>query len=758
MSDDITPNDHSESESSSKGFGIFRELKRRKIYRVAVTYLVVGWLIVQVANATFGEFGIPIWAYRFVVLMLVLGFPVAIILAWAFELTPDGIRTVKVARQEQGKPDYHPEHNRKRNWMAYGMGALLPTLIFGSLALFFYFKLPSPGDSAHTGTSGSVIQLEKSIAVLPFENRSNQEEDKHFTDGVHDDLLTLISRIKEIKTISRTSVMGYADSPKPMPQIGQELGVSYILEGGVQRAGTHVRINVQLIDAARDDHVWAEIYDRELTAEDVFKIQSEITQNIADTLRAVISPEEQESIEQQPTENLTALEMYYEARARRSLGTSDGLARAIPFLQVAIDLDPDFAEAYVALAQCYHSQVWTSGFLMNAQWKKAEPLIIKALELDPNLGSAHSALGALLRFKQDYEGAEVAFRKSIELSPNNPDVITNFAFFLTSWNFQQYEEAISMMDQAIELDPENILYVVSKGSIAILGDRYDEAETLLKSVIDSEAESPAAYKNLADLSAELGRYDQAIINYWKAFQLDPGNPGSADGLWRAYLNLDLPQQTIYWIQKGQEVNPDGTWAKSREIYSHIVKGNYEEANTLWWKYHESNHVWVSHFDMMFKDIEEGRLDLPLKRYIALDPGLYKHLTEIGPEERARGGWRAKDIALALIVSGKQKEGLRILERLNAQLQKDGYQRNTDSTLHAIILTLMGKPDEAIACLKNVKVYTNWGAVPGRHPNLKNLRGIPEFDAINDPLEARWKAQREQVLKWEKTGELPETNQ
>jgi TolB-like protein len=169
----------------------------------------------------------------------------------------------------------------------------------------------------------------KSIAVLPFENRSDQKEDQYFTDGIHDDLLTHISRIRDIKTISRTSVMAYRDTTKNMKQIGEELGVATILEGGVQRAGKQVRINVQLIDAATDAHLWAEIYTRELTAENIFAIQSEISEAITGALKAVLSPEEQQQFKKLPTQNMAALEAYFRGRSSYLLSTSEGFSEAI---------------------------------------------------------------------------------------------------------------------------------------------------------------------------------------------------------------------------------------------------------------------------------------------------------------------------------------------------------------------------------------------------------------------------------------------
>jgi len=219
------PINTAKEKSGSAGF--MAELKRRKVVRVAIVYAVVGWLVIQVANTTFEGFGIPSWAFRFVALMVVLGLPVSLVIAWAFELTPDGVKLTKTAIGERQGAPVSTRQERKRNWFSLGFAAALPALIFGILALVFYVKFRNAQNA----------QFDKSIAVLPFDNRSEQTQDQYFTDGIHDDLLTHISHIRDIKTISRTSVMGYRDTTKNLRTIGEELGVATILEGGVQRAG-----------------------------------------------------------------------------------------------------------------------------------------------------------------------------------------------------------------------------------------------------------------------------------------------------------------------------------------------------------------------------------------------------------------------------------------------------------------------------------------------------------------------------------------
>jgi TolB-like protein len=345
--------DHSESNKpkptglshrQSSGLAAFwAELKRRKVMRVAITYAVVAWLIIQVAATTFGSFGIPEWAFRFVVLMVILGFPVALIIAWAFELTPDGIKTTKHAREQQGEALESTTQERKRNWMAFAFAAAVPTLIFGALVLFFYFRSEPQGNLTPDTLvlTPGLTESDKSIAVLPLENMSPDPENAFFADGVHQEILTNLEKVRQLFVIGRTSTLQYRETIKPLKQIGHELGVRYLLEGSVQRAGNQVRVAVQLIDSDTEGQLWAEQYTRDL--DDFFTIISAISKEIAGELEAVLSPGEIAEIERPPTKNREAYDYYlHSLQVNRRI--------SIPLLEKAVALDPEFVEAWEQLA------------------------------------------------------------------------------------------------------------------------------------------------------------------------------------------------------------------------------------------------------------------------------------------------------------------------------------------------------------------------------------------------------------------------
>ena len=325
---------------------LYNELKRRNVIRVAMAYVVAAWLIIQVVETILPAFGYGDAAIRYIVIVLAIAFIPTLVFSWAFEITPEGVkREVDVVR----------EHSITRF-----TGKKLDRVIMVLLALgmgyfaFDKFVLDPARDQSNIEIArqeGLTAALSKSygdrsIAVLPFENRSNREEDQFFTDGIHDDLLTTIAKIGSMKVISRTSVMEYRDTIKKIPQIAQELGVANILEGGIQRSGNQVRINVQLIDAATDEHLWAEIYDRELTAENLFAVQSEITRIIADALQAELSTDEQRRIDARPTDNLQAYEAYMRGRQLMATRDSANLKLATEEFARAVEIDRLFALAW----------------------------------------------------------------------------------------------------------------------------------------------------------------------------------------------------------------------------------------------------------------------------------------------------------------------------------------------------------------------------------------------------------------------------
>jgi len=377
--------------------GFFEEVKRRKVYRVAVAYIIAAGGIIQLGSAAFPAWELPNWALRLVIVLLLVGFPIALILAWAFDVTPQGIRaTPNVAA---------PRTYRRRNVIMLVATGVIVSAIAG------FFLLPR---------ISSARKIDKSIAVLPFENLSDDKENAYFADGIQDDVLTNLSKIGDLKVISRTSVMPYRGKTSNVREIGKALGVATILEGSVRRIGNRVRVNVQLINAENDQHMWAEDYDRDLT--DVFAIQTDLAQKIAGELKAKLSPSEKEQIERKPTENGEAYLAFVQAHnLQNAYEDFEKLKQSEQLYERAIQLDPNFALAFARYSQL-ESWILHTFDRTPERREKVRTLAERALQLQPDLPEAHLALGFSHYYGDDnYDAALEEFEIAQRGLPNESD-------------------------------------------------------------------------------------------------------------------------------------------------------------------------------------------------------------------------------------------------------------------------------------------------------------------------------------------------
>jgi len=341
----------------------FEELKRRNVFRVAIAYLALAWLLTEVAGTLLPAFGVPDWAFRFIVIILVLGFVPLLIFSWAFEITPEGVK-----REKELVRDAALGQRTARRLDLLTIGLIMVALAFVAVDRLWLGAKPAAPQAAASGqvpekkpAAVTAVELRSdSIAVLPFANRSAREEDAFFVDGIHDDLLTQLAKIDDLKVISRTSVMEYRDTSKKIPEIAGELGVATILEGGIQRAGDRIRINAQLIDVSTDEHLWAETFDREMSVENIFEIQSEIARQIVNAVRGELSLEEVATLQHLPTSSLDAYEAYMHAKAAtfESAYSAEKFVRAEEWARKAVRLDPNFTWAWSILVEIHGHAIW----------------------------------------------------------------------------------------------------------------------------------------------------------------------------------------------------------------------------------------------------------------------------------------------------------------------------------------------------------------------------------------------------------------
>jgi TolB-like protein/Tfp pilus assembly protein PilF len=510
--------------------GFFSELKRRNVYKVAVAYAVIAWLLIQAASILFPTFGAPEWLMKIFVVIIAGGFVIAVLIAWAFEMTPDGMKRTRDI----------PPNLRLPQWSKRKFGTLVI-----SVALFAAGLL--------------VFQLwrgwasEKSIAVLPFENLSHDPENAYFAEGVQDEILARLAKVADLKVISRTSTQRFKSTPEDLPHIAKQLGVAHILEGSVQKQGEQVRVTVQLIRARTDAHLWAETFDRKLT--DIFAVESEIARSIADRLRAQLTGSEAQAMAVRRTENPEAYQLYLKGRFFWNKRTAKDFNTALNYFEQAIDKDPSFALAYAGLADTY---VLLSGFgaaSPKESLPRAKVAAKRALELDNTLGEAHTSLAlATCAYDFDFPTAQREFRRGIELNPNYATAHQWYAETGLA-AVGRFDEAIAEIKRALELDPLSVIINADVGTILCVAGKYDNAIEQLRKTLEMAPDFYYAHWNLGQALELKGRDEEAITEYKRASALND-DPLPLALLGRLYAKTGRKDEAQKLLVRLQEMAKD----------------------------------------------------------------------------------------------------------------------------------------------------------------------------------------------------------
>jgi TolB-like protein/Tfp pilus assembly protein PilF len=565
-----------------KSKNIFTELKRRNVYRAAVAYGIVAWFLTQLTTQVFPFFEIPNSAVRFVVLALAVGFPIAMLLSWLYEFTPEG-----VVRTEDLDP-------RKAGSVQRYTGRILDFIIIGVLLLVIVMLIV--GRSPFYRQTGRWV-AQKSIAVLPFENRSEDKGNAYFADGIQDEILTRLSKIADLKVISRTSTQHYKTAPENLPEIAKQLGVAHIVEGSVQKIGNVVRVNVQLIKAADDSHLWADTFDRKLT--DIFLVESDVAKAIADQLRAKLTGQEERVIAAKPTENVEAYDAYLRGLAYtlKTLDTPSEYLSAQKYLREAVRLDPKFALSWALLSVTDSLGYNTLNLQPTANLCEEARVAAKtALTLQPNLGEAVMAEGyyhyaclkdydtAVRYFEQarqllpnssripealayvsrrqgHWDRSEAYFNEAEQLDPRNVSLLTQHALFYIA--LRRFPEALQKCDHVLNITPDDIDTVALKAAIAQAEGDLPRASALLTplrpAAIDTGALETQIYQ------AILERRPAQIIPRLREMLV---KPDPALGYFNGELHLWLG-----WAQEvaGEHPACQETWRQARSILEAFLK-------------------------------------------------------------------------------------------------------------------------------------------------------------------------------------------
>ncbi len=480
----------------------FAELKRRNVYKVAVAYIVAGWALSQGIAQVFPVFDIPNWIIRFIVVLIVIGFPIALVLAWAFELTPEGLKRTEDV-------DAAATKNIKSHAWVY-------VVIIGALFSIGLFMLGRYGFRAKN--SSLVEPSAKSIAVLPFGNLSRDPDNEYFAAGIQDEIITRLAQISDLKVISCSSTQRYKGSAENLRQIASELGVTNILEGSVQKASDQVHVNVQLLNALTDSHLWADTFDRKLN--DVFAVESEVAKTIADTLRAKLTGREAATLNARPTENSTAHELYLKGRFFWNKRNNTDLQKALSYFQEAAKEDPNYALAWSGIADVYVLLPLFGGANPADAYPKAKEAANKAVALDSNLAEPHADLALLADiFDFDPSLSMREFEKAIALNPNYATAHHWFGNSVLG-AIGDFDRSIAEMRRAVELDPLSIAINVDLGVSYYYAGRYQDGIVQIRKALDLDPNSYYAHSNLGEALELSGDLSGAIAEYEKSVALD----------------------------------------------------------------------------------------------------------------------------------------------------------------------------------------------------------------------------------------------
>ena len=496
----------------------FAELKRRNVYKVAVAYAVVAWLLMQIASQIFPFFEIPNWAVRLVVLLLIIGFPVALIIAWAFELTPEGIKCTEVA---------DAAHQRSRGGVWIAVVVVAATL---SLGLFFLGRYTVRNTTARQSETATASNLQKSIAVLPLVNTSGDTSNEYFSDGLSEELIAVLAKIPDLKVIGRSSSFFFKGKSGDSAAIGQKLGVANLIEGSVRKQGDRVRIVAELISAADGRSLWSETYDREL--KDVFAVQEEIAKAVAEQMKVRLLGEKTLSDAVPSNQNPAAHNAVLQSDFYFQQQTAESIQKAISFAQEAVRLDPNYALAYAKLSQAWR-QYAASFATGNAEkaYEEARVAAEKAASLAPNLVEVRKAIGWIsMTPRLDFRAAEKEFRRALELSPGDAGAKNAMSYALMAQG--RLAEAEQTCREAILLDPLVTVLWYNLGRLAVAAGRYQDAEESFRKGLEIQPHAARFHTYLATLDI-LQKNPTAAL---QQAQLEP------DDFWREYA-LTLVQQT-----------------------------------------------------------------------------------------------------------------------------------------------------------------------------------------------------------------------
>lgn len=659
------------------------ELKRRNVFRAAFAYAVVWWLLIQVVDLLLDAFAAPDWILRFIIILLAIGFPVALILSWFFELTTDGlIKSADLAKHEE----------ELRAFRRY-LNPIIISMLSAAVLLFTLDKMGwigSPLKDAFV-EQGEAEATEYRLAVLPFTNRSGLPENAYFVDGIHDDLLTMLAKINSLSVTSRTSVMRYQESKKSIPEISSELNVNYILEGAVQRDGDQIRVNAQLIDTSLDEHLWAETFDRELSTSSLFSIQSNIARAITAALNAELSNADKSLLETIPTHSLAAYDAYLMGRQSLQGNSAEAYETALAYFDEALSQDDSFAGAYAGICEAQLGLYNKRGDI--SHFDAAELACDEALAIDPDQTEVHIAKGSLFRNHGDYQLAEKAQLKALEAEPKNVEAMVELGLTLSDLGRTHEAENILLKAELLQPDHwrvQDALYHFYR-NFDDQPDRYERSVKHAMRVVELNPKNSAAWNNLGTAYHSLQQYDAAKVAWDSALALEPTRT--------AYTNRGI--QYFY----------DGLYAESAEMQLKAIEQAPND-HRAWGRLAESYRAMG------------GKEALEMEAYATAIP-LAESRLEVNDQD-----WRSSGmLAIYYAQSERDEDALRQIESALSTSR-----RHPEALLYAALaFHAIGDEESTLSSLEEMLVADpSYRTYAAQEPEFGSLQGNERFNHLINP--------------------------
>lgn len=725
------------------------ELKRRNVFRIAAAYALSAWILIEAGSVLLPTFGATEAFFRGYVVVVIAGFVVAVVLAWLFEWTPEGVKL------DRGAAEATPSEAPARP-AAGRLNYVIIGLLVVALTVSIAFNVIEPPGTAQAAP--------RSIAVLPFDSLGSDPEHAAFADGIHDDLLTRLASIRSLKVISRTSVLEYRNTTKNVRQIGEELGVEAVLEGSVQRAGDNVRINLQLIDAQNDRHLWAETYYRVLTLENIFSIQQEISEAVAATLRATLSPEERARVEATPTRDLRAYRLFKEGRHNLYQREVESLRQARAQFAEAVRLDPGFAAAYAGLAESI-VLLWNNhaDLPQEEAIAAAEESLGRALELDPDLADAHAVRGLLnaqvwsadRRQGTRNVAAEAAFRRALELNPNHASAWMWFASLRDQE--ERLDEAIELYQRAMEVDPLARIPYANLPLIYAKRGEHGAAMHVWLEAVRVHNDWPVVYAYIASHLWGMGRLDEAYAWQQRGLELAPETLAASNSLIGILVDLGQLRRAEAEIDR---VPPGHPLHGMLSGLAALIQGDYGGAQRRFAAaLTDDSPMPPRALHMLASDaaLLAGDLDAARRHALAADPLLAADAGNVVDRETLRNA-----VKLAYIDQrqGREPEASKLLRdalelvRHLPRLGTYGY-----GIRDVQIYTLLGRREDALQALRHALddgfrgsvFFDGWPLE--LDPYLEPLRHEPRFTAMLEELEGDIAVMRDNIARAEAAGDF-----